>query len=142
MKTIESIKSEIIKLNNEAIEIWDEQFKLNKKSKNYDTERAKIIEESLNKYELIEKLGDEVFEMGYGFNFYWAEKDEDGDACLFSSSVIKIGEKKYISGDILIDSNLEIDLRCEGWVMNGIDRVFMSADEHQIKLRFDFFKFK
>lgn len=140
--TIESIKSEIIKLNNEVNEIWSKQEKLDKKSKNYDTEYAKLDEEAFNKYDLIDNLSNIAFEMGYGFNFYWEGEDEDGDDCEFSSSVIKIGEKKFISGDILIDSNLEIDLRCEGYIMGGIHRVFMSAYEYQIEIRFVFFKFK
>lgn len=141
MKTIESIKSEIIKLNNEVNEIWSKQEKLDKKSKNYDTEYAKLNEEAFNKYDLIDNLSNIAFEMGYGFNFYW-EEDEDEDVRKFSSSVIKIGEKKFISGDILIDSKLEIDLRFEGYAMNGIHRVFMSAYEYQIEISFVFFKFK
>lgn len=122
MKTIESIKNEIIKLNNEVNEIW------NKKDGNF-------ILESFDKCREIDKLSDEVFEMGYGFKFYWEEEDD----CEFSSSVIKIGEEIFISGDILITGNLEIDLRSE---CDGIGRVLEIAKRYQIEIRFEIFKFK
>lgn len=119
MKTIESIKNEIVKLNNEMVE----------GTKNPNWMWSKECELISHK---IDNLSEEVFEMGYGFKFNWVDED-----IKFSSSVIKVDENMFIAGSVLLSGSLEIDLRSEHM---GISRIFDTARDYEIELDFDIFK--
>lgn len=117
MKTIESIKAEIVKLNAE--------YHIEFANKNWG--KAWNISDTMN------ALGERVLNLGYGFTFNWS----DG-GCDFSSSVIK--EKNgdvIIDGSTLLSGRLEIDIKIEKM---GIGRVFEIANEYGIDLKFDVFK--